>query len=128
MLRRNTQGHVLVDRDLVRTLRWRLPHRQRERLAARSARLNLAVAVRGHDAFLERLVVAQPQEHGLAQQALGRPRQVAHLDDELGLDPDVLPAARQGPGAGRGRATQTVESVRRLTSSASSKPLPARPQ
>src|SRR6185503_13207226 len=71
--------------------------------------LRLAAAVRGHHALLERLVVAQPQEHGLAQQALGRPRQVAHLDDEPGLDPDVLSAARQGPGAGRRRAPHTVE-------------------
>jgi hypothetical protein len=43
------------------------------------------------------LVVAEAQEDGLPQQDFLGPLLVADLADELGLDPDVIPARRQRP-------------------------------
>ena len=53
-------------------------------------------------ALLDRLVVADPQERGVAQEAVGRPLLEPHLDDELGLDPDVpVPRRNRAPEGGR---------------------------
>ena len=74
------------------------------------------------------LVVAQPVEHRVAQLAGLGHLGVAHLGDQLGLDPDVLLA-------GRRRAGRTAAAARRSGSSrawirfsvASLKPEPTRP-
>src|SRR5262245_32616815 len=64
--------------------------------------------------FLGRLVVAQAQEDGVAELAVGGPFLEAHLADDLGIRPDVLTALRQRSGRGRRGPAQAVEPVSQL--------------